>query len=207
MHKVEQMHAQLNEIRAFFADQKLLSFNSSSILILYEDTRLIVRLIDFAHCYPLSGEENASIGFISCAPPTSEQAPSLSRHGKLHGSLGGSATRSQAQLRFSFFVIEEISNSENSNSLAGSSSHGRKLSASEGLLLLFCSLFLFHRHEFFLLLFQSAAAGGRKPSVSASLSKLQGGVDKVIGDPTPRVDDNYLRGLDSLIAIAHQIKL
>ena len=52
-------------------------------------------------------------------------------------------------------------------------------------------------------MFQSAAAGGRKPSVSASLSKLQGGVDKVIGDPTPRLDENYLRGLDSLIAIAH----
>ncbi len=44
------------------------------------------------------------------------------------------------------------------------------------------------------------------PRKGSSFARLQGGVDKVIGESTPRVDANYVRGLDSLLAIMEQIK-
>ncbi len=93
---LDQMHNQLKEIRAFFNQQQLLSFNSSSLLILYEHTRLIVRLIDFAHCFPLTGESN-SLGFVSCGPINTDPLPSITRNHSLHRSLGGASNKSQIQ--------------------------------------------------------------------------------------------------------------
>jgi hypothetical protein len=98
---VDQLDAQLASIREFFSEQQLLSFNSSSILILYEGTRLIVRLIDFAHCFPLSGETNP-LGFISCGATNTEAPPSIIRHSSLHNSLGGA---SKSSLKSVFLLL------------------------------------------------------------------------------------------------------
>jgi hypothetical protein len=60
------------------------------------------------------------------------------------------------------------------------------------------------------------AAGGRKQSMSGSgqlptrssskaLAKLGGSADRVIGDGTPRLDAEYLRGLDNMIQIVSSI--
>ncbi len=72
----KQLLAELQRIRTFFAAQQLFSFNSSSLLCLYDNGELIVRLIDFAHCYPLPGETNEH-GFVSCAPVNPAPVPQI----------------------------------------------------------------------------------------------------------------------------------
>jgi hypothetical protein len=153
---LEQLKQQLCSIRDFFNQQQYLSFNSSSLLILYEGDSLIVRLIDFAHCYPLSGGQNSEIGFVFCSSLISDAVPPISVARPVHASLGGTKT-----------------------TLAVPSAFQKKNSLSSSQL---------------------------PKSKSSSLLKLSGGVDKVIGDATPRLDGNYLKGLDSLIDIMNVLQ-
>ncbi len=68
---------ELERIRTFFLTQMYFSFNSSSLLVLYDaGGALIVRLIDFAHCFPLPGTDNA-LGFVSCAPLSPHPVPPI----------------------------------------------------------------------------------------------------------------------------------
>jgi hypothetical protein len=72
----EQLLAELQRIRVFFAAQQLFSFHSSSLLCLHDGNVLVVRLIDFAHCYPLPGEHN-ELAFVSCAPLITTPVPPI----------------------------------------------------------------------------------------------------------------------------------
>lgn len=117
-------------IRGFFADQQLLSFNSSSILILYEGTNLMVRLIDFAHCFPLSGETNP-LGFISCAPKNTEDPPSIVKNSSLHSSLGG-ANKSQLRSFVNHVAFCFLSAKIFLSSLLTPQQHQRKASHGDG---------------------------------------------------------------------------
>jgi hypothetical protein len=54
---------------------------------------------------------------------------------------------------------------------------------------------------------QSLSGSGQLPTRSSSkaLLKLEGSADRVIGDGTPRLDVDYLRGLDNMIDIVASI--
>lgn len=110
----------LRRIRDFIATQEWFSFNSSSLLFLYDAARgaLDIRAIDFAHCYVLTGKENTT-GFLTCAPSSAKSDQNKSENASRRLSLGGAA-------------LGGASSSASSSSWSEESSSGSSLTSSKG---------------------------------------------------------------------------